>query len=353
MCSILEHVLPSFGEVPRVDFTLDPTAREVAELAATVLRDADHGRVEKALAGESGYDETAWKAMAQAGLLSLAIPTDQGGDGLGAVEVTTVLTAVGRQTLPLPALATLALGVLPLVRLGGASHLSGDADVLTAALSPMTLTNGRVDGRARGVPYAEQARLILVATDGGVALVDPSGDGVTLTRTTTSTRAPEYTVACTSVTPVDVLPGGVADIEIFALAGAAAVADGVIAGALALTAEHLRTREQFGRPLATFQAVAQQVADVYVTARTMHLASATVNWQLAQGRPSDADLQIAGYWLAAELPTALQVCHHLHGGLGVDITYPLHRYYSQAKDLARLVGGAAHRLDRIAACTSN
>jgi alkylation response protein AidB-like acyl-CoA dehydrogenase len=131
-----------------------------------------------------------------------------------------------------------------------------------------------------------------------------------------------------------------------AVAGAAAVADGVIAGALALTADHVRSREQFGRALATFQAVAQQIADVYVVARTVHLAALSAAWRLEAGLDADEDIAIAAYWLAAELPTALQVCHHLHGGLGVDITYPLHRYYSHAKDLARFVGGAAYRLDR-------
>ena len=129
--------------------------------------------------------------------------------------------------------------------------------------------------------------------------------------------------------------------------------DGVLAGALDLTTEHVRTREQFGRPLAVFQAVAQQIAEVYIAARTMHLAAATVNWQLANDKVSAADSQIAAYWLAAEVPPALQTCQHLHGGLGVDITYPLHRYYSQAKDLARFVGGPDARLERIAACTSN
>jgi hypothetical protein len=341
-----------------VDFTLDETAREVADLAAAVLGGcdgADHARVEQALAGPSGFDETAWKAMAQAGLLALAVPTAAGGDGLGAVEVATVLTAVGRQTLPLPALATLALGVLPLVRLGGAQHLAGVADgaVLTAALAPMTLVDGLLSGSARHVPYAAQAHRMLVATEAGVAVLDPRTDGVVLARTSTSTGAPAYTVTCSGAAPVDVLAGSMSDLEVCALAGAAAVADGVVSGALGLTAAHVRSREQFGRPLATFQAVAQQLADVFVIARTMHLTATTVNWQLAQGRPSGADLEIAAYWLAAEVPPALQACHHLHGGLGVDITYPLHRFYAHAKDLARLVGGAEHRLDRIASCTSN
>lgn len=339
-----------------MDFALDETARQVADLSATVLREAGgHSRVGEALAGPNGYDETAWKAMAQAGLLGIGVPTQFGGDGLGAVEVATVLEAVGRQAVPVPAFATLALGVLPLVRLGAAERLSGVADgtVLTAALSTLSMTDGRVHGRARAVPYARQAALMLLATDAGIALVAPEDDGVALTRTPTSTGMPEYTVRCTGARPRHVVPGTLAELEACALAGAAAVADGVLAGALALTADHLRTREQFGRPLAVFQAVAQQIADVYITARTMHLAAATVNWQLATGRESNADLQIAAYWLAAEVPPALQVCHHLHGGLGVDITYPLHRYYSTAKDLARLVGGAELRLERIAACTSS
>ncbi len=339
-----------------MDFSLDDTAQQVAELAATVLRDVgEHARVTQSLAGAAGYDETAWKAMAQAGLLALAVPSEQGGDGLGAVEVATVLTAVGRQAVALPAFATLALGVLPLTRLGAVEHLSGVADgaVLTAALEPFTLADGLIDGRARAVPYAAQAHRMLLATDAGIALVSPDADGVTLTRTTTSAGTPEYTVVCAEVRAEAVVPGSLADLEICAIAGTAAMADGVLAGALDLTAEHLRTREQFGRPLAVFQAVAQQIAEVYIAARTVHLAAATVNWQLANDKVSDADAQIAAYWLAAEVPPALQTCQHLHGGLGVDITYPLHRYYSHAKDLARCVGGPDARLERIAACTSN
>jgi hypothetical protein len=151
-----------------------------------------------------------------------------------------------------------------------------------------------------------------------------------------------------------VLEATAVDLGRFAVAGAAALADGVLAGAVELTAEHLRTRVQFGKPLATFQAVAQQIADVYIVARTVSLASMSVNWRLAEGLDAADDLDIAAYWLAAEMPRALQVCHHLHGGLGVDITYPLHRYYSHGKDLARLAGGAAANLDSIGArCSSH
>lgn len=355
-----------------MDFTLDETQQAVADLAATVLRnEADSGRIQQALAAPAGYDEALWKAMAQAGLLALALPPSLGGEGFGPVEVAAVLTQVGGQTLPLPALATLALGVLPVAALGSEHQQRdllpevADGRVLTGALrdapgQPVTARpqdGGFVlTGAKMGVPYAEQAHRILICCDSVVFVVDPRADGVTLVRTPTSTGAPEYTVALREVQVAagQLLTDDVRAVERFALAGAAAMADGVIAGGLALTAAHLGSRHQFGKPLATFQAVAQEVADIYIAARTVHLAARSSNWRLAAGLDADADLDLAAYWLSAELPAALQQCHHLHGGLGVDTTYPLHRYYSQAKDLARFVGGSAYRLDLIGArCSSN
>lgn len=350
-----------------MDFGLDESQRAIAELAAQVLRapGTDDARTTQALAGPAGYDEALWKSMAQAGLLALALPTDLGGDGFGALAVSSVLREVGRQTLPLPALATLALGVLPTVALGTpeqVAQLAGVADgaILTAALRGMHATRDGaalvLDGASADVPFAAQAERILVPTDHGIALVPANADGLDLVRTPTSTGAPAYTVRCsrTRIDDSDVLAGDPAVLQRFAAAGASAVADGVIAAAVELTAEHLRTRQQFGKPLATFQAVAQQIADGYVVARTINLAATSAAWRLDSGLDAGEDVDVAAYWLAAELPKALQTCHHLHGGLGVDITYPLHRYYSQAKDLARLVGGASSRLDAIGdRCSSN
>jgi hypothetical protein len=349
-----------------VDFTLDETQRAVAELAAGVLGgDADDARARSALAGDAGYDEASWKAMAQAGLLSLAVPEPLGGDGFGALEVGIVLAEVGRQVLPLPALATLALGLLPITAYGSAEQQRdllaevGDGRVLTAALrdapdAAVHLDGGRLRGARVGVPYAAVAHRVLVPTPRGTAVLDPHGPGVALIRTPSSTGAPEYTLVCDGARAESTFEATAADLDRFAVLGAAAVCDGVLAGALRLTADHLRRREQFGRPLAAFQAVAQQVADVYIAARTVHLAAVSAAWRLGRGLDADDDLAVAAYWLAAEVPKALQTCHHLHGGLGVDITYPLHRYYSQGKDLARFVGGAADRLDRLGSrCSSN
>ncbi|RBM16417.1 acyl-CoA dehydrogenase [Prauserella sp. PE36] len=352
-----------------MDFTPDETQREIAELTAGVLRRA----------GDDG--EAAWRGLAEAGLLALSLPAELGGDGLGVAEVAAVLTETGRAAAPVPALATLALGVLPLGRLGTPAQRAtllpdvaeGQA-VLTAALhepsAPLTTrpatTATPVDGAwlltgvKTAVPYAATARRVLVPASvpggTGVFLVDPHGEGVTVTATPASAGGPEHTLRLddAAVADEDLLDTrsageGLRVLHRYTLAGAAAVGDGALAGALALTTTHLGTREQFGRPLATFQAVAQQIADVYIASRTVHLAATSAVWRLGTGLDPDAELDIATYWLAREAPAALAACHHLHGGIGLDITYPLHRYSSLVKDLVRGLGGVESRVDGVGA----
>lgn len=317
-----------------MDFALDETQREIAGLTAAVLaREPDN----------------AWKALGQAGLLNLAHPDRLGGDGLGVIEICAVLTEIGRAGVDTPAFATLALGVLPIAQMGSAEQqdrLLAEPAVFTAALAGPVISDGdRLSGSKKHVGYAEQARHVLVVAGEDVFVVDPADPGVTLVPTFAASGSPEYTMRLDGV-PGEKL-GSAATLQAFAFAGACALGDGLLAGALDLTAQHVRTREQFGRPLATFQAVAQQIADVHVAVRTLHLAVWSAVWQLGVGRDAGRALDIAAYWLAEELPTAMHTCHHLHGGIGVDITYPLHRFYSLGKDLVRFVGGAEQRLERL------
>jgi 3-oxo-4-pregnene-20-carboxyl-CoA dehydrogenase alpha subunit len=382
-----------------MDFTLDETQQAAACLAAEVLGQARSPggaagarRYDPPVPADPGaadppaYDAALWKELAQAGLLSLALPTWMGGDGLGVLDVAAVLTEVGRQAAAVPALATLALGVLPVVRWGGRGEqralldgvASGDV-VLTAAVrepsdvmpvAPATTASlaggsaggtgrGTVSGVKVGVPYGAAADWILVPASiaaGGegtaVMVVAKSASGLSWQRTYSAAGAPEYTLRMDGAPVSHVLGAGgraVAGLCQFATAGACCLADGAVAAALELTRAHLASREQFGRPLATFQAAAGKVADVYITARTLHLATLSACWRLQTGRAADADLDVAAYWLADQAPAALQTCHHLHGGIGMDVSYPLHRYSSLVKDLSRFVGGAEHRLDLLGA----
>ncbi len=366
-----------------MDFAPGEAEAAVTRLAAEVLS----GRGDSA-AGEPGspaadFDTFRWKELAQAGLLSLALPAGLGGDGLGVQATAALLTEVGRSGARIPALATLALGVLPVARCESASLraqlLAGVATghtILTAAIrepsDPMpaaprtvlTRAGGRLpatlSGLKTGVPYAAAARWILVPASAAgagrdrtgtvVAVVEPDADGLSCQRTRSSSGLPEYTIRLEQTPVLAVLDGcDAAGLYRLAVAGACAAGDGVLAAALELTAGHVRVREQFGLPLASFQAVAQQIADVYASSRTLHLATMSACWRLDSGRDAGRDTDVAAYWLAQYGPAALQTCHHLHGGLGMDVTYPLPRYSALMTDLVALVGGADYCLDRLAA----
>jgi alkylation response protein AidB-like acyl-CoA dehydrogenase len=334
-----------------MDFDLTATQQAVADVATSVL-DRDNS----------------WKALVEGGVTALPVPERLGGDGVGLPEVATVLTEAGRHGAITPALATLGFGVLPLVDLASDDQqdrfLAGVAKggVLTAALNEpgaalpdrpaTTFADGRLSGTKVGVAYAEQADWIIVTADTAVVVVSPKTEGVELVRTPTSNGSEEYTVtfAAVAVPDTDVLAGATARrVNELALAAIGAFTDGLVAGALRLTADYVAGRKQFGKPLSTFQTVAAQLAEVYIASRTIDLAAKSVVWRLSEGRDADDDLDVLGYWITSQAPRMMQICHHLHGGMGMDITYPMHRYYSTIKDVTRLLGGPSHRLDLVGA----
>jgi alkylation response protein AidB-like acyl-CoA dehydrogenase len=336
-----------------LDFSPTESQREIADLAGRLL---------------DGARADPWKELARAGLLGLSLPPELGGDGLGVLCTAALLTEAGRRAAPVPALATLMTGVLPIVRWGDSdlrrallpAAAAGEL-ILTAGIrepsDPMpeipavTVTDGAVSGTKVGVPYcAEAARVLVTASfeagGTGVVIVDPAAPGTSVTRTPGA--GPEYTLRLDRV-PVEHVLGEAAalnDLYQLAVAGACCLADGALSAALALTRDHVASRRQFGRPLAAFQAVAQQIADVYIASRTLHLATQSACWLLDEGKDAAGDLGVAGYWCAEEAPRSVRTCHHLHGGTGMDSTYPLHRLSALIGDLVRYLGGAEYQLER-------
>jgi alkylation response protein AidB-like acyl-CoA dehydrogenase len=319
-----------------------------------------------------------WASCAEAGLLGLAAPEAYGGEGLGLGEVGVLLHEVGARALDLPVWETLACGLLTL---GAAATPEQAANLIPRIVAgellispalnepgnplptaPATvLRDGKVTGHKIDVSVLEPGSpgagtLLMVSTDGGVALVDPTGPGVTATANYSSRSIPVNTArgvqtgyVFTDAPAVEVLPGAASKVlHRHAAAGLLLLGDGLVAGALALTAGYIKERVQFGRKLAEFQAVAVQIADVFVVARMVSLAAEAAARRVAEGLPADQDLAVGASWFTDRVPTALQTCHHLHGGMGVDETYPLHFYFSRVKDIARMLGGKAATLAQVA-----
>ena len=273
-----------------MDFTPKPEQQAVADVVTSVLE-----------------RDNSWDALVSGGVAALAVPERLGGDGLGLPEIATALTEIGRRGTTGAALATLGLGLLPLLEVATDTeqdrYLDGVAGgaVLSAALNEpgvslperpsVTLTDGKLTGTKIGVPYAGTARWLLVTADGGVAVIAPTASGVTLTKTPTSNGTDEYVVVFDGAEVDGVLANATTRrVNQLVLAATGAFTAGLVAGALRLTADYVATREQFGRPLSTFQTVAAQLSDVYIASRTIDLAATSVIYRLSEGLDADDDL---------------------------------------------------------------
>ena len=307
---------------------------------------------------DKGSRAGTWAASADAGLTAIAAPEEFGGEGLGFDALAVMLRELGRRAHDLPVWETLACGLMTTLQAGSPDVqqsivpriVSGDLQIAPALSEvgsavpevPATvLADGTVTGLKIHVPVLDSALLLVSVADGRAVFVDPAGPGVERIDEIGSADRPVASYRFTDAPAVAVLePGSGGVLRRHAIVGQVLWADGLLTGAMELTAEYVRTREQFGRKLAEFQAVAQQIADVYVDARAVSLVAAEVARRISSGQPIDDDLAIAAYVVCDRAVPAAQTCHHLHGGTGVDITYPLTRFHSRLVDVTRLLGGA-------------
>jgi alkylation response protein AidB-like acyl-CoA dehydrogenase len=359
-----------------MDFTFTPEQQALGELAGRIL--ADHATSARLRAVETDpdwFDRAAWADLARARLLGVALPEAVGGSGLGFLELCLVLEQVGRTVAPVPAWAALVLGAAPLAAFGDASThdllrrlAAGDAIVTAALVEPAgdptqpattaTRDGGewRLDGVKTCVPALHLAARVLVParTRDGVAVfvVDSSGPGVQRARQVATTREPLWQVelAGAPATPLGDPAHGGAILDWLlprALVGLCAEQLGVVDRALRMTAEYTTSRQQFDRPVASFQAVHQRAADAWIDVEAIRLTTWQAAWRLADGLPAATEAAIAKFWAAEGGHRVAYAAQHLHGGIGVDVDYPLHRHYLWAKQLELTLGGATAQLAKL------
>ena len=357
-----------------MDFTFSEAQDELAGLARKILAERD----------------APWPDLAAAGVLAAGLPASLDGAGLGLLEQCSVLAEIGRAVSDVPYLASIVLGAGALAAFGSADQQrrwavpAGQGSVvLTAALSEEdgddpclpSARAVRADGRwvlsgvKTAVPAAPSADLFLVpasSADGVVVfLVTPSDDGVRVEPQRLTDFAPAGRIALGGVALDDdrVLgaSGQGAEVARWLVArgtvGLCAAQSGVIGRALELTAEYARNRVQFGRPIGSFQAVAQRLADAYIDVEAVRLTMWQAAWLLSTdefsageaGAAVDAAVATAKFWAADAGHRVAHTAVHVHGGLGIDMSYPVHRYFTAAKHYEFALGGATAQLRRIGA----
>ena len=366
-----------------MDFTFTDEQLAVAEAADGVLGAmVSPDRVAEVEATEDRVDRQLWTALAAADLLGLAVPEGVGGQGLGLTELCLVLEAQGRCVAPVPLWPTLVLGALPLARFAPfdlaarwlpevaageaflTAALTGSATSATGAPPVTAAPDGegrwRLDGTEQAVPAAHVAARILVPArtpDGGVvlALVDPAAEGVRLERAVTTNREvhPHCHLASVAVGPTDVVAGGEAGAAALAWTleaawtGLAALAVGVAESAVRQTAAYLNERHQFERPLSSFQATMLRAADAAIDIEAMRVTLWQAAWRIDTGREAAEAVAVAKWQAAERGQRVVHATQHLHGGMGADVSYPIHRYFLWGKQLELLLGGPSLQLARL------
>ncbi len=363
-----------------MDFEFSDEEKSVSELARRIVTDlVTNERLKQHEAEGRPFADELWRALADANLLGVAIPESQGGMALGFTALCLLCQEIARGVAPCPVYPALVLGALPLARFGTAAEQAewlpriarGEA-ILTAALIELDSSDPfrpttraersaggyRLTGAKSLVPAGRQAaRLLVSATDEtgepGLFWVAPDAPGLRLESQTSSDGQPYAHLSLAGVEvpatarlgqPGD---GALAWLVERAIAARCAMQLGVCERALAMTGAYGRERVQFDRPIGSFQAFHQRAADAYIQVEAIRLTAWEAIWKLDRGLPARDAVHVAKFTAADGAAFASYACQHLHGGIGIDVDYPLHRYFKWAIQLEHELGSAKVQLERL------
>lgn len=361
-----------------MDFTFTEEQQAAVEAAKALFASvAPDGVPSPALvpgAVAEDFDRALWAKLAGADLLSLLIDPEHGGAGLDAIALCLVLRESAKKLARVPLLESsagayavqtygseeLKQRILPkaargeLVLTVAANGRSGHDPAELAVTARQDGDDWLLDGTQTAVPWAQNADLVVVPahTPAGrtvLALIPREHDGLTLADqvSTSGERLGELSLESVRIVGADVIQAeGAWDwLRDLLTTGTCALALGLGEGVLSMTSEYTGKREQFGFPVATFQAVAVQAADRYIDLRAMEVTLWQAAWRISTGvsgaLPASGDVAVAKIWASDGVRRVVQTAQHLHGGFGSDTDYPLHRYHAWAKQLELSLGPAA------------
>lgn len=358
-----------------MDFSFSETQTDLIGLAKQIFDRELSLEGRKAAEIDNTYLSATWNSIAESGLAGITVAEGNGGLGLSFLDAAVVLVEVGRSVAQIPLLQAAVAGVALEVCGAGDSHAAVAQDVASGAqilaiaaaefgavgsapLATATRTDGgwTVNGTWLGVSYARQASKILSAasTEDGVIvfLASAENPALTLTDEKALNWEPQARVEATdlAVASDDVLASGSDGaaawdrIRQHLTVGLCAIGSGVAHEALRQTAEYATNRKQFDRPIGSFQAVAQRLADAFVDARAIELTMLQAATHLAQGQNVPNEVATAKFWVAEGGSRVGHAALHVHGGVSIDLDFPIHRYFLWAKQMEFSLGGATSQL---------
>lgn len=353
-----------------MDFQITEEQQAIGAMAAGVFADfCSDEKIQQFWAGDAPFDAALWQSLREGGLTALILPEDLGGSALGMTELGVVLEVQGRHVAPVPLWAhQLAVAALARFAADDAARIHWPAltearQIATLSLEGLRGGRGlalraepaaggwRLHGRASAVPLAAQAAVAVLPaqTSGGVRLfaVDLSQAGIATIpgRMTHHEPAADLEFAGMPVpagAALDEEALGWLDPRIAACLGALQL--GVAAEALRRTVNYTCERRQFGQPIAAFQAISQKTADCLIDVEALRSSLWQLLWQLDSGLDATGSAAVVRAWTCDTGHRVTHAAQHMHGGIGVDISYPIHRYTYWSRAIEIACGGISANL---------
>lgn len=365
-----------------MDFSVSDDQIAIRELAYQIFTDqaGDEHLLELDRQGKD-YDDELWKILAEQGVLGLILPESLGGSGLGMNELCVVLEEQGARVAPVPLYANLVLGALPILEFGNEEQqarwlkpMAAGEGKLSAAIAERAMPAvsvakvqatqqgdaWRLNGTVNCVQDGAVANWVLIPADVdgqcSVFLVDTSADGVSVTPQQLgllgewNARIDMNDAALDGAALLGAVGQGEAImdwLEQYANVAHCALQTGITEAAMKRTAEYVSERKQFGKPLGSFQALAMRMADSFIDVEALRSTYWLALWRLTEGLDARAEIRAAKYWACEGAHRVVLTGQHLHGGIGADVEYPIHRFFLWSKMISFSLGGGARQLEEL------
>ncbi len=304
-----------------------------------------------------GFDVTAWQRFAERGYLGVQLPEAAGGQGLGVIELAIVLEEIGRACAPGPHLdVMLAAALLAAAGGGGLETVAAGKTLVTiaredspwagAAAPGAHGANGRIQGTKYFVPFASAADALLVVTPEGLFRVEAPFDTSPMPTLDVSQRFARVSFDHSAEQIGDTAL--VARLDPLVATAAAAVLLGLMNRAFELTLDYVKTRQAFGRPIGSFQALQHRLADLLLRVESTRSAVYRAAWCLDQDDPAAAIAAASAKAYAGD--SARKVCGEsiqMHGGIGFTWEVDLHFFFKRSKTLETFYGSTEAQLERV------
>ena len=342
-----------------MDFDFSEEQQAISDLTRQILEDkVTHEHLKEMEESNVFFDRELWVTLAESGIVGATISEDYGGAGLGFLSITAVLEEIGEFAAPVPVLETIVMGALAIQEFGSDTQrsnllpqvVSGEL-VITAGLvagQKVLVNSGQLSGQVDFVSYGLEADIILVPSEDGVYLVQADQEGVTRTGLETTRGELQASITLNGVSGDRLGSDSTEEIlrwiRLRVDSGICSILSGVCKASLNLAAEYTKIRHQFDRAIATFQAVSQRAGDAYIDTEAVRLTSRQAAWRIDAGKPAVEKTAIARWWAAEAGFRVVHAATHLHGGVGVDRDYPLHRFFLMARQLELTLGNSEEQL---------